>query len=164
MERIVFDAAIEDLEKVTTPLTTDQRDVYYEHLKKWPTNYIEKCVKTLIQTYRAKRFPSIPVFRRVLDHIEVKEQTPSAASEYDKFACPACNDLGWWVEYKIEDGWGLEVGLAQTPHNVVAFCQCNHGVRKREGIAAYNRIMKRVEEKRSERKNEPFESVFEEEK
>lgn len=165
MERAIFDATVEDLERVTTPLTDEQRDVYYEHLKKWPAGYLERAVKTLIQTYRAKRFPSIPIMRRVLDHIEIKDQTPATlASPYDALPCPACNNLGWWGEYKLDDGWGAQHGLPQTLHFVIAYCQCDHGRRRKEAVETYFRIMQRVSEKQKERREEPADYGYEDEK
>jgi hypothetical protein len=166
MEKAVFDATIEDLEKVTTPLTEDVRKVYFEHLKNWPAGYMERAVKTLIQTYRARRFPSIPVFRRVLDHIEIKDQMPTAeevASALDKLPCPSCGDLGWWVEYKTDDDWGVAAGLPRTPHYVATFCQCRHGVKRKEAIESYLNIQKRIEQKQKERAEEVQEPTYQQE-
>lgn len=168
MEKAVFDTLIDDLEQITTPLTEEQRRIYYEHLKKWPSGYITKAVRALIQTYRAKRFPSIPVFRRVLDHIEVEEQKPTreeVLQGLDYLPCPSCHDRGWWVEYREDDDWGIEANLPRTPHYVAVYCQCRHGVKRKEGIESFRKIQHRIIEKVRERaKEEPPDNVFEEDK
>lgn len=159
MERAVFDALIDDLERLTTPLSEAQRGTYYEHLKRWPVKYFEKAVKTLVQTYRAKRFPPVAIFRKVLDHIEIEDNRPppDRTSPYDRYPCNACNDTG----FQIEENKAYKPGESAA---IASFCPCRLGRRRQEGWEAYAKIMKRIAEKRDERREEPADIAYEEEK
>lgn len=129
---IKFREIIDDLEAMFTPLTDKKRDFYFEYLKGYPEEYLEKAVKHLIEIHPFQRIPNIREIKEAI--LEVRADVGYALPEdldnpfKEDLACRDCDGGGLvLVSYKW---FGMEYTKAVP-------CSCEEGRKRRRGWAIY---------------------------
>jgi len=118
---IKFQSLMKDMEMMYSPLSEGQMNIYYERLKMFDDNALEKAVKYLYDTHIYRRFPLIAEIRDAAFKAmgEMPEQTTEDVG--DDFECEICHGIGKMVEEITEkDGYF---------HSVEKFCICPKGER-----------------------------------
>ena len=92
-----FAEAIKPLENMFTPLTDNQRKIYYEELSGKDRDLLQKAVKFLLSEYGYKRFPLIKEIRDAIKKVrsrDLKSQGEDFQRMKDTSDCLNCHGTG----------------------------------------------------------------------
>ena len=141
MESRQFEEALKRLEAAFSPLTREEKNIYFDHLKKYHIVTFKRGVELVISTHRYKSIPTVAeVIAKCNEAREdLSSRTYGDIPEDRRYAvkCLKCQDTGYvLVEERRIKFHGSSSPDGMIPYTTAKYCNCSGGKDMRSGHIA----------------------------